>query len=216
MVKTRIVIADDHALFREGLRSLIEMQADMEVVGEAANSSLAVSLSNELQPDVVILDISMPGPGGIDASRQIRRQSPNIRILILSMHSRWNYITALLNIGISGYFLKTDSFAAIAGAIRGNNSGDVYLSPEIKEILIERCFKKGANDKFNSSGLDSRQREILRLLAEGKSAGQIAGRFNISRKSVEFQRRTLMSRLEIRNTADLVKYALKEGFISME
>lgn len=215
-MKTRILLADDHTVFREGLRSLIEHQDDMEVAGEAENSRAAIRLANELQPDVVIMDISMPDLSGIEASRRIRLQRPEMRILALSMYSSWNYVSELMNIGVSGYFLKSDSFEKIAAAIRCSTPDKIYLSPEIEGMLVDRCFKKAESTKSSRVRLDGRQREILRLLAEGKNARQIAGCFNISQKAVEFQRRSLMSKLDIRSIADLVKYAIREGMISLK
>jgi len=216
-MKTRVLIADDHQLIREGLRTLLEKQKDMEFVGEAKTGAEAVQLAHTLNPDVVIMDISMPGLSGIEASRLILAQNKKIKIIGLSMHSDRRFILGMLETGACGYLLKDCAFDELAEAIRQVRYNKIYLSPGISDTLI-RKFVDGRTrpDEQVLPILSNRERQILRLLAEGKKTSYIAVQFSISPKTVEAHKRNLKIKLEMNNLSELVRFAIREGLILPE
>lgn len=213
----RILLADDHKITRQGLRSLLDKQSDMEVVAEAEEGRTAVRLVRELLPDVVIMDVSMPDLNGMEAARQITREFSDVRIVALSMHSDSLFVTEMLKSGALGYLLKDCAFEELALAIRTVVAGKIYLSPSISSVVVDDYLHRLSKADF--SGLDvltSREREVLQLLAEGKSTKQIALKLHISGKTVETHRRQIMNKLDIHTVAELTKYAIRKGLTSLE
>lgn len=215
----RILLADDHGIVRNGLRSLIEKQTDseMKVIAEAENGRIAVQLANELRPDVIIMDVSMPDLNGMEASRQILDKHPGIKILGLSMHSNRRFVADMLSAGVCGYMLKESLFDELILAIRTIMTGDTYLSPRITGVVIEDYISRLAKGETSHSDvLTGREREVLQLLAEGKSTKQIAGQLHVSVKTIESNRRQIMNKLDIDSIAELTKYAIREGLTSLD
>jgi len=213
----RILIADDHKIVRDGLRVLIEQQFGMKVIGDAENGNSAVRMAEELKPDIIIMDISMPNLNGIEATRQIITNIPKTKIIILSMHSEKRFIERVLRAGASGYLRKECAFEELRNAIETVITGDVYLSPEISNIVVsEYLLQISKNNSSPFATLTPREREVLQLLAEGKSTKQIASILFVSVKTIETHRRQLMKKLKIRTIAGLTKYAIREGFTSLD
>jgi len=214
---TRIVLADDHQIIRAGLQSLIETHEDLQVVGEAENGRNAVKLANDLSPDIVIMDISMPDLNGIDATHQIKESKPDAKIIALSMHTDKRFVLGMLKAGASGYLLKDCAFDELANAIDTVLKGQTYLSPQITSVVVEN-LKLNLSTAENSilSSLSEREREVLQLLAEGKTTKQIAGDLFISVKTVETHRNNIMKKLNVFNLPDLTKLAIREGLTSLE
>lgn len=216
----RILIADNHTLFSQGLRSLTETQPDFEVVGEVSDGRQAVALSRELKPDVVLMDVVMPGLNGLDATRQIRQEIPETRVLALSMHVDKRYVLGMLEAGASGYLAKDASFDEVARALRAVAAGHVYLAPNVAGLVVEdytrRTSSTAAANTNTAPALSPREREVLQLLAEGCSARRIARQLHISVKTVETHRRNILAKLELDTVADLVRYAIREGITSLE
>jgi len=215
----RILLADDHAIIRDGLRSLLENCPDpeMEVVGEAENGRDAIERCNQLLPDIVIMDISMPNLNGIEATHLLTKSNPVLKILALSVHSRKNFVIQMLEAGAAGYILKESAFEEVLLAIRTIRDNKIYLSPEISGVVVERCVHSSepvvTKDPIH---LTAREKEILQLLAEGKSNKEIAMILHRSIKTVDMHRQKLMKKLDIHNLADLTKYALREGITTLE
>ena len=208
----RILLADDHAVLRHGLSKALQAESDMEVIGLAADGLTAVDLARELSPDIIIMDIGMPGLNGIEATRQITKQSPRVRIIALSMHSAKKFIMEMFKAGASGYLLKDCEYDELASAVRSVASGKDYISPSISGILIETCTTDNPKRKKDAfSTLTNREREVLQLLTEGKTTKQAAARLHISPKTVEVHRLNIMNKLKIDNMVQLTKYAIQEG-----
>ncbi|MHC4618464.1 MAG: response regulator [Planctomycetota bacterium] len=213
----RILLADDHKITRQGLRSLLEKEPDMQVVAEAEEGRTAVRLVSEIQPHVVIMDVSMPDLNGMEATRQITNESPDVKVIALSMHSDNLFATEMLKSGASGYLLKDCAFEELARAIRTVVAGKTYLSPTISSVVVDDYLHRLSKADFSASEiLTSREREVLQLLAEGKSTKQIALKLHISAKTVETHRRQIMDKLDIYSVAELTKYAIRKGFTSLE
>ena len=211
----RVLVADDHAVIRDGLRYLLQAQGDMTVVGEAADGRQAVRLAQQLSPDVVVMDIAMPELNGIEASQQIRDTCPSAQVVILSIHSATEHIFRALQAGAQGYLLKETAGVEVAEAVRAVHAGRRYLSNKIAETVIEDYI----NQRHAASPLDRlspREREVLQLVAEGKSSAQIAETLGLSTKSVETYRARLMSKLDLDDLPSLVKFAIQHGLISLE
>ncbi|MHC4842520.1 MAG: response regulator [Planctomycetota bacterium] len=214
----KILIADDHKITREGLRSLLEKEDDMEVLAEAEDGRSAVKLVREVKPDVVIMDVSMPDLNGIVACRQVLGESDNVKVIGLSMHSDTLFISEMLKSGASGYLLKDCAFEELARAIRAVYKGNSYLSPGISGVVIDDYIHRLSREKVKNSSdvLTERETEILQLLAEGKSTKQIALKLHISVKTVETHRRQIMNKLNIHTVAELTKYAIKKGLTTLD
>jgi DNA-binding NarL/FixJ family response regulator len=216
-MRIRIVLADDHKITRQGLINMLKDQKDMEVVGEAENGHGAVTLAKELSPRVVIMDVSMPDLNGISATRRIVAESSNSKVIGLSMHSDKRFVKGMFEAGASGYLLKDCAFEELVQAIRSVADNRVYLSPSIASIMVEEVLKPPSEKETSKvSLLTDREREIVQLLAEGKSTKDIAYRLNLSIKTIESHRRRIMERLEIQSIAELTKFAIKEGLTSLE
>lgn len=212
----RIILADDHRLFREGLRMLIEEQSDIEVIAEAEDGRNTVRLVRELSPDVVIMDIAMQNLNGVEATRQIITHSPGTKIIGLSMHSESRFIIEMLKVGATGYLLKDCDPMELIDAIRIVMSNQIYLQPSITNVIVKDHIQQQL-PKANSTSytiLTTREREVLQLLTEGKNTKQAALCLNVSIKTIGTHRRNIMQKLEIFNLADLIKYAIHEGITS--
>ena len=211
----RILIADDHGIVRTGLRLLLDRIADMEVAGEAADGREAVRLAAELQPDVVVMDIGMPLLNGLEAAAQIVRENPHAAVIFLSMYTDESYIVRALDAGGRGYLLKDNADEDIEPAIRSVAAGRPFFSPTIAQALLEDYVRlmrqRGVQDSYDL--LTEREREILQLLAEGKSNKEAASVLNLSPYTVESHRTNLMQKLGLHNTAEIVLYAVRKGII---
>ncbi len=211
------MIADDHRIVREGLQSLVEKENDLEVIGMAANGRLALVLTLRLKPDVVIMDIAMPELNGIDATRQILDEVPGVKVIALSMHSEKQFVEGMLRAGVAGYLLKESAFEELIKAIRVVCTGKKYLSQDVTDIVL-RDYLSPADEKDieQTPDLTLREREVLQLLAEGRAMKEIAGRLNISVKTVESHRKNIMDKLNLNTVAELTKYAVRRGLTAIE
>ena len=202
---------------REGLRTLIEKQPDMEVVAEAENGRMAVQLARKLFPEVVVMDIGMPDLNGIEATRQILADNPKVKVIALSMHSAKRFVVEMLRAGSSGYLLKDCAFEELASAIRTVIDNQIYVSPGITDMVIKDYVHKLSKAEFSVvSILTPREREVLQLLAEGKTTKQIAAILKVSVKTIETYRQKIMDKLNLHSVAELTKYAIREGITSLE
>ncbi len=212
-----ILLADDHQLFLDGLHALLAQQPGMEVVAEARDGQEAVRAALEHRPDVVVMDVSMPGMNGIEATRQITKRLPTVKVLSLSMHADKRFVLAVLEAGASGYLLKESALEELVRAIRAVEAGQTYLSPAIAGVVVE-AYKadhpKTASSMF--SLLTAREREVLQLIAEGRSTKEIAELLCVSVKTVSTHREHLMKKLNLYSIAGLTKYAIREGLTSTE
>ncbi|MBC8423509.1 response regulator transcription factor [bacterium] len=211
-----ILLADDHQLLREGLRALLARQEDMDVVGEAVNGIQAFEMARKLDPDVVIMDINMPELNGIEAARKIDKHCRAVKVLALSVHRDQNFVMEMLRAGASGYLLKDCALDELVLAIRMVMEGKYYLSPAITGTVLEDFLHNRGELKSSLSLLTNREREVLQLIAEGKSTRDTAATLNISAKTVETHRLRLMNKLGLRNVADLTKFALREGLTTLD
>jgi DNA-binding NarL/FixJ family response regulator len=211
----RILIADDHRIMREGLRVLLEAQRGITVVAEAENGRSAIRLAQELQPDVVVMDISMEDLNGIEATRRIVAAVPNVRILALSIHADRRFVLEMFRAGAAGYLLKDCAFDELIRAIRAVRQGHAYLTPKIAGIVVGEFVRDLVTEPPQAAELTAREREVLQLMAEGKNTKEIADRLGISVKTVETFRRQLMIKLDLNSVAELTKYAIREGLTSL-
>jgi DNA-binding NarL/FixJ family response regulator len=213
----RILLADDHAIIRQGLCALLEKQPDIEVVGAAEDGRKALELAQKLAPDIVIMDISMPNLNGIDATRKIISEMGDVKVIALSIHSSRRFVTKMLKAGASAYILKECLFDELIEAIRTVLSGGVYLSPKITGVVVDDYVKRMSTDyQPEAPALTEREREVLQLMAEGKSTKQIALLLHVSAKTIESNRRNIMDKLGIHSVAELTKYAVCEGLTPLE
>ena len=212
----RVLIADDHQIFCDGLRSLLEKEPDMEVVAVAGNGLTALRLAREHRPDVIVMDVTMPDMNGIDATRQIVSESASVRILVLSMESDRRFVVEALKAGATGYLLKDTAFTELATAIRTVAAGEPYLPPKITHLLIREFMQRiPVEEPLTFEKLTQREREVLQLIAEGKNAKEIAFAFDVSLKTVENQRHSIMKKLDLYSIAELTKYAIRQGLFSL-
>ena len=220
MKQARIVLAEDHGLVRAGIRSLLAELADVQVVAEAAEGIEALRLILEVRPDIVLMDISLPGLNGLEVAAQIIKERPEIRVIILSMHANPEYVIHALEIGVAGYLLKDSGLTELGLAIRSACRGKTYLSPAIcKQVVVDYVARrsgrteetKGQSGPYNL--LTSRQRQILQLIAEGYTTKEIAVKLDVSVKTAEAHRTQLMERLNIHEVAGLVRYAIRSGIV---
>jgi two-component system, NarL family, response regulator NreC len=213
----RILLADDHTIMQAGLRSLLEKEPDMEVVAQVRDGRSAVQMTKKLAPDVVIMDISMNGLNGIDATRQIMAEVDGVKIIALSMHRDEQFVAGMLGAGASGYLLKDCAADELTYAIRAVIADHTYLSPGVASIVTKEYIRKiTINRKDSLLVLTEREREVLQLLSEGKPSKDIAKSLHLSVRTVETHRRQIMQKLDIHSVAELTKYAIKQGITSLD
>jgi RNA polymerase sigma factor (sigma-70 family) len=220
MTKTKVLIVDDHRVVIEGIKSALSVSPDLEVIGEALNGHQAIKKAKSLKPDIVIMDISMPDLNGIDATLQIKKMDPHIKIIIFSMYSNREYVIDLFKAGISSYVLKKDPMSDLVSAIKAVERGGTYFTTISSEILLNyvKELDNSNNNINNTNGFESlslREREVFQLLSEGKSIKEIAETLGISRKTVETHKYNIMEKLHAKNITDLTKLAIKKGIIQL-
>jgi len=217
MNNIKIVLADDHQLFREGLKSILEHQSDFEVVGEAIDGHTTLTMVNKYSPDIVLLDISMPGLNGIETLRRLTAEGSKTRVIILSMHSDRRFVSESFKAGARGYLLKDSALEELVTGIRTVMNGNVYLSSHIARVLVDDYVSLSVGtDSSSVSKLTSREREVLQLIAEGHSTKETASRLNVSIKTIETHRKRIMDKLGLQGIAELTKYAIKEKIITAD
>jgi two-component system, NarL family, response regulator NreC len=217
MSNIRVLLVDDHALIREGIRTMLAAEPDIEISGEASNASEAVELASQRRPDLVLMDIGMPGPSSFEAARQIRRDRPDTRIIFLSMYDDDEYVSECVRIGASGYILKESPAAQLLTAIREVHRGGSYLSPRLLSRLVDdiRVLGRPSLRQPRFDALTKREVEVLKMLAEGASVKDIAAEFDLSVKTIEAHKFNLMRKLNIHNKAQLVQYAIQKKIIRL-
>ena len=217
MAKIRILVADDHTLFRQGVKTLIGVEQDMEVVGEACNGTEAADKATELRPDVVLMDIGMPGPSSFEVTRQIKRNRPDTKVLFLTMYDDEDYLVESMEVGANGYVLKDSPAAQLVSAVRDVHRGGSFLSPRMLSQLVDdfRTRIKSADRLPRFATLTPREKEVLKMLAEGNSVKEVACQLNLSVKTVEAHKFNLMRKLDIHNKAQLVQYAIQKKIIKI-
>jgi len=217
MAKIRVLVTDDHAIVRDGISALLALTGDIEAVGEATNGREALEMVTRLSPDIVLMDIVMPLMDGLEATRRIHKEFPETKVIVLTQYEDREYVIPVIEAGASGFVSKAAASSELTSAIRAVYHGDSFLSPSIAGLLIEdyRQIAKIGRSKDTSEQLTDREREILKLLAEGHSTREIAQMLVISPKTVERHKTNLMSKLDIHNRLDLFKYALRKGIITV-
>lgn len=214
MTKLRVFVADDHAVLRDGLKALVSAQPDMEIVGEADNGKTTYETAKELVPDVVLMDISMPELNGVQATELLKRECPSIKILVLTAYKDKGYLDRLLKLGASGFILKLSAAEELIGAIRLVAGGGIYLDPQMADRItdgyVRSQFLKG---EVRQRELTPREEEILRLIAQGYSNKEISSELKIAVKTVESHKANLMQKLELRNRTEIVRYAVRQGWL---
>ncbi|MBI2874304.1 MAG: response regulator transcription factor, partial [Firmicutes bacterium] len=212
------LIADDHTIVRQGIRLVLEGQAELNVVGEAQNGREAVQKARELKPDVVIMDVSMPELNGFEATRQIKAELPETQVVALTVHDEKEYVFRLLDAGVSGYVLKEAAGSDLVSAIRAVRRGDSFLDPSVAKAVVEEYIRRerGGERREGRETLTDREEEILRMIAEGKTNQEIADLLHLSVKTVQTHRANIMEKLDLHSGIDLVKYAIKKGIISLD
>ncbi len=216
---TRILLADDHQIVRQGLKSLIQQNEGFEVIAEASDGRAAVQLAADLEPDVIVMDVGMPGLNGIEATRQIAAKEPDAKVVALSMHSDRRFMGEMLKAGAKGYLLKDAAFEELATAIRSVIADKIYLSPRIADVVVDEYVRHAGEYTGHPSAfakLTPREREVLQLMAEGRATKEIAMDLKVSIKTVETHRRQIMEKLNIYSVAELTKYAIREGLTSLD
>ncbi|MBE9547617.1 MAG: response regulator transcription factor, partial [Proteobacteria bacterium] len=214
MERTRVLLAEDHTIVRKGLRSLLDKETGIKVVGEAEDGRKAIVKAEELHPDVVVMDIAMPGLNGLEATRQIKKRFPDMKIIILTMHANEEYILQSLKAGASGYLVKKAAPAELISAINAVHKGDSFLSPSISRTVIDEYIRRSKEISEGKEGFEQltvREREVLQLIAEGRKTREIAELLYISIKTVETHRSHIMNKLDIHSTAELTRYAIRKG-----
>ena len=213
----KILVADNHGILRQGIQALIEKQKDMEVVGQADNGLMAVEMTRQLSPDVVLMDVTMPLLNGIEATRQIRSEQPQVKVLALTVHAEREFVLDMIRAGASGYMLKECVFDDLVIAINAVVSGKAYLSPEIIGIVLGDIIKNDVSPVAAGAceTLTSKEQHILQLLIEGKSAKQIALQLGVSVKTIEASRRHIMEKTGVDNLVGLTKYAIRQGLTTV-
>lgn len=211
-MSVKVLLADDHAIIRQGLRSLIEKEKDIEVAGEANDGQEVLTQLKELRPDIVIMDVTMPKMNGFATTAKLHKDYPKVKVIALSIHSNSKFVGGMLEAGAWGYVLKDDLFGQLVEAIRTVANGGTYLSPKIATVVVGDYVKRLSKDASSHiKVLNDREREVLQMLTEGKSTKEIAIKLNVSPKTIEVNRRQIMEKLNIHSVAELTKYAIREG-----
>ncbi len=218
MSKIKVLLAEDHTIVRKGIRSLLDAEANITVVGEAEDGRQALQKVEELLPDIVLMDITMPHLNGLEATRQIKKLFPQVKVIALTMYTNEEYVSQVLQAGAAGYLVKQAAPAELVSAIQAVYRGDSFLSPAVSKTLIEEYLKHTdkASREDNFDKLTDREREVLQLIAEGYSNREIAEALHLSIKTVGVHRTNLMEKLDIHNTPELVKFAIRKGIIKLE
>jgi len=218
MNKIKVLLAEDHTIVRKGLRSLLDGEADIEVIGEAEDGREAIQKTQQLRPDIVLMDITMPGLNGLEATRQIKKRFPEVKVLVLTMHANEEYILQVLRAGASGYVVKQAVVGELVSALRAVQQGDSFLSPSVCRRVVEGYIRqaeaRAGKDSYGE--LTEREREVLQLIAEGHSNKNIAELLSVSVKTVETHRAHLLEKLGIDSTAELIRYAIRKRVINLE
>jgi DNA-binding NarL/FixJ family response regulator len=214
MAKIRVLVVDDHALLRDGIRALLSVHDDIEVVGEATEGREAINLVRQLSPDVVLMDIAMPLMDGLEATRRIHKENPKVKVLILTQHDSKEYMLSSVKAGAAGCVPKRAVASELISAIRIVHQGDSYLYPSVAKVLIKDYLQKMEQDPYER--LTNREREVLKLVAEGRTSRDIAGLLCVSIKTVLGHRTKVMEKLDIHNRTELVKYAIRKGLITVD
>lgn len=217
MAKIRVLIADDHAVLRDGIRALLTPAEDIEVVGEAADGAEAIEACRTLRPDLVLMDIAMPGLGGLEATLQIRKELPDVKVLVLTQYEDREYVRRFLKLGVSGYVLKKAAGAELVAAVRAASKGGLVLDPEIARDAIRKPEEPAAAtaaDPYDS--LTDREKQVLKLIAEGRSNKEVAELLDISVKTAMSHREHVMEKLGVHSRTDLIRFALRKGVIRVE
>lgn len=217
MAKIRVLVVDDHTLIRQGIVGLLRSQPDIEVVGEAGDGREALRVAAETNPDVVLMDIAMPEMGGLDATRELKSRQPELRVLILTIHDREDYLFQALRAGASGYVLKGADVQDLLAAVRSAHRGEVYLYPTVTKALVSDYLRraKSGEDRERYDGLSDREREILALIAQGMTSPEIAAALFLSPHTVQSHRDHIMAKLGLHSKAALIKYAIARGLIEL-
>ena len=217
MKKIRLLVADDHKIFRQGIKMLLEEESDLQVVGEASDGRDAVKKATELKPDVILMDIAMANLNGLEATRQIKKQLPSAKVIMVTMHKNEEYVLQSFQAGASGFILKEGAVEELVSAIRSINSDKSFLSPSISKTLIDAYMRKMETGKTETPFdlLTDREREVLQLIAEGYTNREVAKSLFISVKTVEAHRAHIMQKLNIHDIAKLVKYAIQKGLVDL-
>jgi two-component system response regulator NreC len=217
MAPIRVLVVDDHTLIRQGIVGLLESQPDIEVVGQAGNGREAVAAAQAIGPDVVLMDIAMPGINGLTATREMKERRPDVRVLILTIHDREDYLFQALRAGASGYVLKGADVQDLLAAVRTAYRGEIYLYPSVTSTLVADYLRRarGGQDRATYDGLSDREREILHLIAQGKTGPEIAAELFLSPHTVQSHRDHIMAKLDLHSKAALIKYAVAKGLIEL-
>jgi len=217
MEKIKVVIADDHTILRQGIKALLDNQAGIEVIGEAKDGREALTLIERLLPDVILMDIAMPGLNGLEATRRIKKKFPGIKVLVLTMYTNEEYVFQILQAGANGYLVKETAFQDLISAIKAVHRDEAFMSPSISKKVINRYTQRVREANATTGDmLTTREREILQLIAEGSSSKKIAEALFISPKTVETHRTHIMDKLNIHNRTDLIKYAIRTGIVDID
>jgi DNA-binding NarL/FixJ family response regulator len=216
VAQIRVFLAEDHTLVRVGIATVLRQLEGIEVVGQAADGREAIARIAQLQPDVVLMDIAMPGLNGLEATARLTREHPRLRVIILSMHANEEYVAQALQAGAAGYLLKGADLPELELAIRAAARGESYLTPAVSKQVVDEYRGRLAHSRAEPGGLTSRQREILQLIAEGHTTKDVARRLNLSVKTIESHRAKIMERLGIHDLAGLVRYAIRSGLVSSQ
>ena len=217
MGRMRVVVVDDHTLIRQGIVGLLDSQPDIEVVGQAGNGQDGIALAAELNPDVVLMDVSMPGMSGLAAAKEIKSRQPDVAVLFLTIHDREDYLYQALRAGASGYVLKGADVNDLLAALRSAHRGEVYLSPAVAKALVGDYLRRSrdADPDASPDGLTEREREILLLIAQGRTTAEIAAELVLSPHTVQSHRDHIMTKLDLHSKAALMKYAIAKGLIEL-
>lgn len=216
-MRTRVIIADDHRMMRDGLKAQLELSGEWDVIAEAADGLEAVRMCMEHHPDIVVMDLGMPQLNGIEATRRVVELCTGTRVLALSMHSEQTYVTEALKAGVSGYVLKDEAFGELEQAIHSVLAGRVYLSPGIQSVVVDQAVGRMTRPVGAAQGeLSPREREVLQMVAEGLTAKEIAAKLHLSVKTVETHRRQVMEKTGSNSVADLVRFAIREGITTLD